>query len=472
MAQKNKAVKSLESIFPEITEEQTAAISKLFDKQASEYAEEHSAENAKLQEQLNAANKQIKEFQSMNIDEIKASAAAWQEKYAASEKAWNEKLAALKYEAAAKDAVADIKFSSNSAKRAFLSDLKAKNLPLENDKLTGFSDFLNSYKESDPDAFAPESQNNGNPYLPGVSTGVNLGNTEEMDAAQLQYGKNFFLPSRYSDILLPNFFYNSFLQPGVTYSDRYQKGIAGQIFVPKLKPSEVKLAEPCSEFELLQITLNCTYMSSKKIHSLQATVADYALISETVRLSARELAETWNKSGIAALLTEGAGQTLEAPEPQNLDELKKDILSARTTLFKQKRNGRIMLCSPDFYQLVLQYAGTLFTPSINDRMIYSGEVGEWLGLRFINLNLLQGDAAPLEYNDYKGDKQTVSKKNMEGIAYILYDPEAFSVLINFNRSRMVISPEFEGQLVQTTLNSGFRVTDDKSIFIRQHTKKE
>ena len=180
MAQKNKAVKSLESIFPEFTEEQIEAVNKLMEKQA----EEHSAENAKLQEQLTAANKQIKEFQSMNLDEIKASAAAWQEKYAASEKAWQEKLAALKYETAAKDAIADIRFSSNSAKRAFLSDLQAKKLPLENDKLTGFSDFLHSYKESDPDAFAPEPQNNGNPYLPGVSTGVNLGTQNEMDAAQ------------------------------------------------------------------------------------------------------------------------------------------------------------------------------------------------------------------------------------------------------------------------------------------------
>lgn len=55
MAQKNKAVKSLESIFPEITEEQTEAICKLFDKQASEHAEE--VEN--LREQLTAANNQL-----------------------------------------------------------------------------------------------------------------------------------------------------------------------------------------------------------------------------------------------------------------------------------------------------------------------------------------------------------------------------------------------------------------------------
>lgn len=180
MAQKNKALKNLESIFPEITEEQTAAVNKIMEKQA----EEHSAEIAKLQEQLNAANNQIKEFQSMNIDEIKASAAAWQEKYAASEKAWNEKLAGLKYEAAAKDAVADIKFSSNSAKRAFLSDLRAKNLPLEDDKLTGFSDFLHSYKESDPDAFVSEEAKPGTQYLPGSNAGVNLGTQNEMDAAQ------------------------------------------------------------------------------------------------------------------------------------------------------------------------------------------------------------------------------------------------------------------------------------------------
>ena len=291
-----------------------------------------------------------------------------------------------------------------------------------------------------------------------------------MPIEQLKYG-NFLLPSRYSDILLPNFFYNSFLQPGVTYSDRYQMGIAGQIFVPKLKPSEVKLAGPCSELELLPITLNCTYMSSKKIHSLQATVSDYALISETVKLSARELAEAWNKSGIAALLAEGVGQTVPLPEPENLEGLKLDILSARTTLYKQKRNGRVVLCSPDFYQLVMQFAGTLYTPSINDRMIYSGEVGEWLGLRFINLNLLQGDAAPLKYNNYAWEHKEVDGETISKIAYILYDPEAFSVLINFNRSRMVISPDFEGQLVQTTLNAGFRVTDDKSIFIRQHTKK-
>lgn len=298
------------------------------------------------------------------------------------------------------------------------------------------------------------------------------------DATQLQYG-NFYLPSRYSDILLPNFFYNSFLQPGVTYTDRYQMGTAGQIFVPRLKPGTVELKEPCSTFdhkdignELLQITLNCTYMSSKKICALQETVADYALISETVRLTARELAEAWNISGLAALITEGTGGSVEITKPTNLDELKTDILSARTELYKNKRNGRIVLCSPDFYQMVMQFAGTLYTPSINDRMIYSGEVGEWLGLRFINLNLLQSAAGTFQYNDYTWTKKTVQSTDIDKVAYILYDPEAFSVLINFNRNRMIESPDFMGQYVQTVLNSGFRVTDPQSILIRRYSAAE
>lgn len=296
------------------------------------------------------------------------------------------------------------------------------------------------------------------------------------DATQLKYG-GFYLPSKYSNILIPNFFYNSFLQPGITYTDRYRMGTAGQIYVPHLKPGTVKLTNPCDTFdhqdvgnELLQITLNNTYMSSKKICALVQTVAEYSLVAETLQLTARELAEAWNKSAIAALLTEGTGVTAQKDWPTTKDGLKKDILNAKTQLYKDKRKASVMLCSPDFYQMVLEFAGTDFTPTINDRMVYSGEVGTWLGLRFINLNLLQG-IEDFKYYDYTWAEKTVEKANIEKIGYILYDPEAFSVLVNFNKSRMIESPDFMGEYLQSVINSGFRVTDPKSTFIRKYDKK-
>ncbi len=194
MAQRNKAIKNIKGIFPEATEEQIDLISKILDEQVTEQSEEQVQEINNLKEQLKAANSQIKEFESMDIDKIKESAAAWQEKFKASEKEWQTKLAGLKYEAAAKDAIADIKFSSNSAKRAFLADLKGLNLPLEGDKLTGFSDFLENYKENDPGAFVKEEpeqeeQQPGPRFIPGVQFNAKLDSKPEMDDAQRAFAE-------------------------------------------------------------------------------------------------------------------------------------------------------------------------------------------------------------------------------------------------------------------------------------------
>lgn len=66
------------------------------------------------------------------------------------------KVEALERGYAAERAVSGLKFSSESAKRAFLADLAEKKLPLQNGKLLGFDDHLKQYKETDPGAFAAE----------------------------------------------------------------------------------------------------------------------------------------------------------------------------------------------------------------------------------------------------------------------------------------------------------------------------
>lgn len=64
--------------------------------------------------------------------------------------AWQQKATA------AQNAAAGLKFSSESAKKAFLADLSAKKLPVQDGALLGFDDFVKTYKESDPAAFAPD----------------------------------------------------------------------------------------------------------------------------------------------------------------------------------------------------------------------------------------------------------------------------------------------------------------------------
>lgn len=80
----------------------------------------------------------------------------WRAKAEKAENDAKEQVAALQNDFAAQTAISAVKFSSESAKKAFLSDLKAKNLPLHEGKLLGFDDYLANYKKNDPGAFAPE----------------------------------------------------------------------------------------------------------------------------------------------------------------------------------------------------------------------------------------------------------------------------------------------------------------------------
>ena len=80
----------------------------------------------------------------------------WRAKAEKAENDAKEQVVALQNDFAAQTAISAVKFSSESAKKAFLSDLKAKNLPLQEGKLLGFDDYLANYKKNDPGAFAPE----------------------------------------------------------------------------------------------------------------------------------------------------------------------------------------------------------------------------------------------------------------------------------------------------------------------------
>ena len=103
------------------------------------------AERDAARSQLGEANKKLEGYDP-----------EWRAKAEKAENDAKEQVAALQNDFAAQTAISAVKFSSESAKKAFLSDLKAKNLPLQEGKLLGFDDYLANYKKNDPGAFAPE----------------------------------------------------------------------------------------------------------------------------------------------------------------------------------------------------------------------------------------------------------------------------------------------------------------------------
>lgn len=118
---------------------------------------------------------------------------SWKDKAAQAEKDANDKIAGMQYQAAAAAAVSGIKFTSEGAKKAFLTDLTAKKLPLQDDKLLGLDDFVVGYKKTDPGMFADGAKP---PTFSGPTPGTNTGTSTDKDKANAAIREAFGHPSQ------------------------------------------------------------------------------------------------------------------------------------------------------------------------------------------------------------------------------------------------------------------------------------
>lgn len=109
-----------------------------------------------LENQLKETNDKVQELSKVDTEELKKQIENLQKKYEEDTKELNSKYEAREYDIKLNDYTKDLKFSSNSAKESFMRNLKEKELKFEEDKLVGFDDFVNSYKENDPNAFVEE----------------------------------------------------------------------------------------------------------------------------------------------------------------------------------------------------------------------------------------------------------------------------------------------------------------------------
>lgn len=133
-----------------------------------------------LENQLKETNDKMQELSKVDTEELKQQIIDLQKKYEEDTKALNSKYEAREYDIKLNDYAKDLKFSSNSARKSFMNDLKEKELKFEDDKLVGFDDFVNSYKESDPDAFIEEKKEE--PSVT-VNTGDSHNDKEDTDDA-------------------------------------------------------------------------------------------------------------------------------------------------------------------------------------------------------------------------------------------------------------------------------------------------
>lgn len=165
----------------ELTEEQQATLnseisanyktSAEFDKKIKKLQEEKD----NLQAQFDSANKTLKDFEGVNVDEIKSKLADYEHKVQDLANDYQKKIEERDFNDVLKASLENVKFSSESAKRAIMEDISKAGLKLMNGKILGLTEYLEEIKRTDASAFvedkerarftAPKDTKTGNPKL-------------------------------------------------------------------------------------------------------------------------------------------------------------------------------------------------------------------------------------------------------------------------------------------------------------------
>lgn len=286
----------------------------------------------------------------------------------------------------------------------------------------------------------------------------------------MEYG-GYNIEERYSRIVEPNLYFDSIFQPGLTYTDKFQgDASSGLVHIFKLGADEISDPKvPASDFnhekvenELIDLRLNNLQSKSKKIYKIQAQSVPYAMAEEHLAQAVIDTKAGWQASGLACLVHEGTA--LEDTTRLTKANIKSQILAGRKAVRLGKAVANVVLASVDTYTIMLEAAGDQYTPVKNDEIMQTGQIGRWLGMLWVECNMLDLVSAA-KYYDFAGTLQT---ENLTAVDYIMYDYNGFSIVDNLEMIRLKESENFNGTLAQVEYNSGYRVPIAAKVQVKKH----
>ena len=255
---------------------------------------------------------------------------------------------------------------------------------------------------------------------------------------------------------------------GKTFTSQYDVDSAGQIQVEKYSPDmEVKAKVPGSNFSdkdykntVISINCNNAFQYSQKVPAyFEATMPTSVKMNQTLRTT-ENVRIGRQKAGLAALVHGGTASTNNAAITET--NFKEEFLKDRKILVDKFAKPNVAITSTEVYNIMLKLAGTEFTPSTNENVVTTGQVGYWMGILWIEAPLLGGS---LSFLNESGVEQSVDTANID---YILYDYKAYSIIDKLTMLRVIDSEDFAGSKIQEEIDTGFKVTNADCVLVRKN----
>jgi hypothetical protein len=279
-----------------------------------------------------------------------------------------------------------------------------------------------------------------------------------------------FVDDRFSAIVEPNLFDRNVFQPGITFTDKYFLGQAGQIFIHKLSKVTVTPGQPGQDFsdtntadQVIQITLDKAFRRSEKIFGATAAAVAYPVAASHMEQCLLDVKEAWNRTAALELYTgkfQAAPASGVATGPAatgggtalTKTNIYENIVNDRAVLVNEGATPNVLLVTPAVYALLLQNEDFIRASDLGHEVMATGSVGMIAGLMVF---------------EYQGlpQSQTLSAETVS-VEYIMYDFDSFSILTNVEVMRLIDSERFNGTLAQVEIVSGYKVTNPDRLIVK------
>ena len=154
-------IEKLKQFNVEVTPEMEKAFSGDFlsEKEVEKKISKLQTENESLKDRAETAEETLKGFEGKDFDTITRERDEWKKKAEDAEKEYSAKEAEREKQELLKEAMADVEFTSESARKAITAQI-AEGVSVKNGKLIGFNDLLEDAKKNDASAFVDKEQQN------------------------------------------------------------------------------------------------------------------------------------------------------------------------------------------------------------------------------------------------------------------------------------------------------------------------
>lgn len=277
---------------------------------------------------------------------------------------------------------------------------------------------------------------------------------------------------RYSPLVEPNLFAGNVFVPGVTFTDKYQLGAAGQILVHKLGVGTITPTVPGADFSdavvqdsVITISLDKAFNRSRKMYNATAASVAYDTAAGEIETALAEIREAWNLQAVKSLI----GETSILVDDNTTTVLAADgsdaydtIVNSRRKLREAKANPNVLIVSPAAYAKILKAPEFQRSVQLDNSVIRDAAVGRIAGLTVYEYENL--DAAAVTGATIAG----ITWAAEDELEYIMYDSDAFSIVTSVDLVRVIDSERFNGTLAQVEIVSGFKLTNPSRALVKIH----